>query len=155
MADAIQQQLTELLLDSIAPRPNSGNPSRARVIGAAFKCLLVALVVAATAQRSAAADKSTPQAGIVWKGSFSYSDPDGPGSTFKVIFDKVSLKSDPGACGFVGRVTEPRTNFGPADLTTLTATFIGIWIPKGNSYEISFTKTYDYDHHAVEYHGTY
>jgi len=155
MADAIQQQLTKLLMTRIAPRLSLKNPLRTRAIRGALKCLLIAFALAATAQRSAAADKLTPQAGSIWKGSFSYSDPDGPGSTFKIIFDTVAAKADPGACGFIGRMTEPRTNFGPADLTTLTATFIGIWIPKGNSYEISITKTYDYDHHTVEYHGTY
>ena len=142
-------------MNTIASCPSHANPGRTRVKGGTVRCLLIALAVAATSQRSVAADKLTPQPGSVWKGSFSYNDPDGPTSSFRMTFDKVAAKADPGTSGFAGSITEPRVNFGPPDLTTLTSTFIGVWIPKGSSYEISFTKTYDYDHHEVTYHGTY
>ncbi len=60
-----------------------------------------------------------------------------------------------GGYAIAGTISEPHTDFGPSTETTLLSSFTGKWTAGNAGATISFTKTYRYDGHVVEYNGTY
>ncbi|PTY01894.1 hypothetical protein DB346_10590 [Verrucomicrobia bacterium LW23] len=91
-------------------------------------------------------------------GSYGYDDPTAPLTSFSLTLTDVSRQVDnPDRFTIKGVMSEPRTNFGPEDVDTLTSTFEGTYAvdAKGIAH-VRITKTYDYDkQHKVEYKGSF
>lgn len=92
-----------------------------------------------------------PAPGGTWEGSFNFVEANRPENTpFKMTFTSVTADSqDAKTYRIMGTITEPRTDFGPQNQTTLTSAFTGQW----DGGHITFTKVYDYDGHVVKYSG--
>jgi len=84
----------------------------------------------------------------VWDGFFQYDDP-----KRGYMRGNFSFNLDQKApTYFEGKITEPRTDFGPREAFLSSKVLNGVFDSSTN--ELSFIKRYDYDGHAVEYHGT-
>ena len=81
-----------------------------------------------------------------WQGAYHYDDPkrvDEVGNFTMNVSQQGSVIS--------GTISEPNT-LGVPGASTLSSTFSGTF--DAGTMQINFTKTYDYDHHKVEYQGT-
>jgi hypothetical protein len=106
---------------------------------------------------AAQAGRRAPALGSTWSGTYGYTGQDDRPETtiFKMTIASVSELEGGGGYAIAGTISEPRNDFGPSNETTLLSTFTGKWTAGSAGAAISFTKTYRYDGHVVEYSGTY
>lgn len=98
-----------------------------------------------------------PIAGTTCQGAFTYHDPERPHRTiFTFTFADVSPPElATGRVKIAGTMVEPRVDFGPTGVKTLTSSFTGTWTPTSEGARIAFTKLYRFDGHPTDYVGTY
>lgn len=90
-----------------------------------------------------------------YRGVFGYEDPSRPRTNFTLQITEVSGGKG-GVWRIAGNMNEPRADFGPKNLKTLTSHFAGTWTADGRGgAKLNFTKVYDYDGHKVSYTGKF
>jgi hypothetical protein len=98
-----------------------------------------------------------PIASTTCQGAFTYHDPERTHRTnFTLTFAEVSPPEPAtGRVKIAGTMAEPRVDFGPTGVKTLTSSFTGTWTPTSDGARIAFAKIYRFDGHPTDYIGTY
>jgi hypothetical protein len=129
-----------------------GGPSEKSSSPAPSQTVNLTTQSSAYALPQARADVRAPEKGSTWPGTLNYSSNDRPINVrFTMYIAEVAATADAHNYNITGTISEPRSDFGPTNQSVLTSTFTGSW----NGTHLSFTKSYDYDGHTVEYTGEY